>query len=155
MLLNTCIVLRACLFTHANTVTAVTTWLADRRTACLAAQTATVDSFHIAQSARDAAHGVSVVYLERIIVCDQQLATEEFFRTLVVLLLCMRLFTALGRSAAAALAVGVRSTVVATDAALSGAGRTKEAWTSEAQRLRRHHREQHGRKGEDNSNTHL
>ena len=87
----------ACLFAHAHVVTiAVTTWLANRSAAGLAAKTATVEASDVASRARDTAHGVSVVHLERIVVRDQQLATEEVLGTLEVFLLRMRLFTALG-----------------------------------------------------------
>ena len=87
----------ACLFAHAHVVTiAVTTWLANRSAAGLAAKTATVEASDVASRARDTAHGVSVVHLERIVVRHQQLATEKVLGTLEVFLLRMRLFTALG-----------------------------------------------------------
>ena len=87
----------ACLFAHAHVVTiAVTTWLANRSAAGLAAKTATVEASDVASRARDTAHGVSVVHLERIVVRHQQLATEEVLGTLEVFLLRVRLFTALG-----------------------------------------------------------
>ena len=86
----------AYLFTHAHVVTiAVTTWLANRSTAGLAAETATVEASDVASRARDTAHGGSVVHLEGIVVRDQQLATEEVLGTLEVFLLRVRLITAL------------------------------------------------------------
>ena len=45
--------------------------------------------------ARDTAHGGSVVHLERIVVRDHQLATEEVLGTLAIFLLRVRLITAL------------------------------------------------------------
>ena len=87
----------ACLFAHAHVVTiAVTTWLANRSAAGLAAKTATVEATDVASRARDTAHGGSVVHLERVVVRHQQLATEEVLGTLEVFLLRVRLFTALG-----------------------------------------------------------